>query len=265
MKTILPRVAFLLMAGTALANATETTKITDLTFSNVQTSGTATVNSSDTKISAQFAIAGGGSLLNLSDKIAVGGQKNLQTTGNAGETVWTLNFTLTSTEAVTVNQVVLSIFSCTGSAGSQNVNRNGTFDCSLGDVGGNLDKTNLTYTTSTAQGQGQGTPAFDANTKDKTDGENIVGIQSSSLGTEANRLSLVFNFDKPVTIGSGTEGVVLAVKGIHPSITQGGTFAGVAKITLNSAPVPEPSMFGVLAGLGALALVGARRRRKNGK
>ena len=29
--------------------------------------------------------------------------------------------------------------------------------------------------------------------------------------------------------------------------------------------IPEPSMFGVLAGLGALALVGARRRRRSGK
>ena len=139
----------------------------------------------------------------------------------------------------------------------KNVNRNGTFDCSLAGTSGALDKTDLKYTTST---ETSGSPTFDANTADAPDGENIVGIKSGSLGTEANRLNLVFNFEKPVTIG--TEGVVLAVKGIHPSITQGGTFAGVAKITLNSVPVPEPSMFGVLAGLGALALVGVRRRRR---
>ena len=43
------------------------------------------------------------------------------------------------------------------------------------------------------------------------------------------------------------------------------TYGTTANFTLNGSvdiPIPEPSMFGVLAGLGALALVGSRRRRK---
>jgi len=42
-----------------------------------------------------------------------------------------------------------------------------------------------------------------------------------------------------------------------------GCFVGLTSIAFNStAPVPEPSAFGMLAGLGALALVASRRRRK---
>ena len=264
-KTILPRAAFLLMAGTALANAAETettaNTISDLTFSDINASaGSATVNATN-NVSATFSLGSEVTeLFNITNKIAPKG-KNLQTTGSAGAVVWTLNFELKSTNTVTVNQVVLKLFSCNSTGANQNVNRNGTFNCLLGNTSGTLDKTDLQYITTTDKGTTAGTPAINGKTAEKTPAENIVGIKGNSLTQEENLCTLIFNFETPIQLTDTA--VTLAVQGIRPSIDQQGTFAGLAGITLNyDSAIPEPSMFGVLAGLGALALVGARRRRR---
>ena len=47
-----------------------------------------------------------------------------------------------------------------------------------------------------------------------------------------------------------------------PTVTVGTDWTKASLIAANVAAVPEPSAFGMLAGLGALALVASRRRRK---
>ncbi len=73
-------------------------------------------------------------------------------------------------------------------------------------------------------------------------------------------------YDKPMQVGIALDRLFTATDDFSIVITASvgttneGTYAGLKSFTLSS--VPEPSAFGMLAGLGALALVASRRRRK---
>ena len=69
---------------------------------------------------------------------------------------------------------------------------------------------------------------------------------------------VTLNFDT-ITVGAG-ETVSFTLGVTHASGS--GLNTGLKSIAFTTAAVPEPSAFGLLAGVGALALVASRRRRK---
>lgn len=94
-----------------------------------------------------------------------------------------------------------------------------------------------------------------------TDAGLIYGLYSNSSWTYYSASDITFSGNY-ATVATGAEALEL----------EKGSLYTVAKITAASgasvkgigfvASIPEPSAFGMLAGLGALALVAARRRRK---
>ncbi|MBR5622528.1 MAG: PEP-CTERM sorting domain-containing protein [Opitutales bacterium] len=93
----------------------------------------------------------------------------------------------------------------------------------------------------------------------------IFGYNNSGSWTYYSKESTTISGGGYVTINPNANAIQLE-KGMCYSLaeihgTQGASVKGIGFIA-SASPIPEPSAFGLLAGLGAIALVGTRRRRK---
>ena len=149
--------------------------------------------------------------------------------GNGG--TWTLTFSVTnnSNEALVFDGLTLDVFTFNGDGISQgkDTDRSFTFTVTNGETDAVLQYGQLANNT-------------------------ISGSTSGSLTERDIVLS-------GLTIAAG-ETAKIALKAEKGSSNTLGSFVGLTGIKLST--IPEPSAFGMIAGLGALALVASRRRRK---
>ena len=147
-------------------------------------------------------------------------------------TEYGITFTLTAAQDLVVSSVTFSF------VGSFN---GGSFDNAASSVSTDSsiklssDDSELASTTTTIEGTGLN-----------------EGVTSGTL-PEANIVELSFD---PITVSAG-DSISFTL-----DVAQNTVNTGLKSIAFSTSAVPEPSAFGLLAGLGALALVASRRRRK---
>ena len=228
--------AALIAASTALANAAT---VLTTTFSNAaQTSATAvtltnataenvTVNGASLALTKTGTGSGTGDLLTAG---AAGGDVSVfspnTNVGNGG--TWTTTFSYSGVSGIDTLDSI-SIFATTfGSTGAyQTVDRTITFNVSL-----------KSGTTTLASGT------------------NTLTFKSNN--TE-NGQSIDFSFAS-VDVSSYSD-LTVEVSAQRGQNETSGTFVGLKSVAFSGSAIPEPSAFGLLAGIGALALAVSRRRR----
>lgn len=239
MKKIITAAA-LIAASTALTNAAT---VLTTTFSNAaQTSATAVslTNASDiADVSAGTASVTAGTNLLVTDSqgktTAAGADATFYSpNANVGTgTSWTATFSYSDVSGITqIDSLTLDVglFNSSGAWQSSSVTRYIDFTATI-----KSGETTLgTYSVSD----------YSITGKDSSNTHATVVLSGNTLS-----FANVSNFTVEFTVAKG------ASNGTN------GTYVGLNSVAFNGSAIPEPSAFGLLAGIGALALAVSRRRR----
>ena len=157
---------------------------------------------------------------------------------------WSVSLSFTVTEAVTVDSIVLNLFTFSGANAVQNSDRRGAYTFNLkldGDVLASCSNSSLTYL---GTGDARAGSSQQASVETLGQREGSSGIHEEGMLNQAVTLSAGNTYTLELSLNRGQE-------------TQG-YFVGLGAIELNTVPEPATASLSIL-GLAALMM---RRRRR---